>query len=191
MNTAISRKILLAIFLLLISHALFAQSTAAPAKKGFDKERLFTGGELGLSFGDYTYINVSPLLGYRFSDLLAAGININAQYNSFKYYFVSSLDHKEHYGVYGAGVFGRIYPLQWLFLHVQPEYNFQRGKYIYPDHTESFQGSAPSLLVGAGIAQQSGRNMSVTLMVLYDVLQEKLSPYGNRAIFKAGVNFGF
>ena len=50
--------------------------------KGFQKENLFIGGNFGLTFGDYTLINVSPQLGYRFNDYLAAGFGINGQYVS-------------------------------------------------------------------------------------------------------------
>ena len=38
--------------------------------KGFDKSKLFVGGNLGLAFGTYTIINVSPLVGYHFTDVL-------------------------------------------------------------------------------------------------------------------------
>src|SRR4051812_9504006 len=57
-------------------------TTTTPAKKKIDPSRIIIGGSLGLSFGDYTNINVSPLVGYRISQLFAAGININAQYGS-------------------------------------------------------------------------------------------------------------
>ena len=36
-------------------------------KGGFDKSKLFFGGNLGLAFGTYTIVNVSPLVGYQFT----------------------------------------------------------------------------------------------------------------------------
>src|SRR5690625_7764740 len=52
---------------------------------GFQKEKLFFGGNIGLSFGSMTYINLSPLIGYRFSKMLSAGIQINGVYESVDY----------------------------------------------------------------------------------------------------------
>lgn len=163
------------------------------AHKGFDSRRLFVGGNLGLSFGDLTYVNVSPLVGYRFSDLFSAGVQINAQYESVRYTDLSdALYKKEKYGVLGAGVFGRIYPLSQLFIHLQPEMNFIFGKVRYFDGTpeQKYHDHVVSFLAGGGYAIPAGSS-AVTLMILYDVLQNPNSPYGNHPIFRAGVNVGF
>src|SRR5687767_1339338 len=70
-------KYLLAICLFsTLTLPLFAQDEEEP-KKGFDKDKVFIGGNFGLSFGDFTLINVSPQLGYRFNNVLAAGVGIN------------------------------------------------------------------------------------------------------------------
>ncbi|GAA4313529.1 hypothetical protein [Compostibacter hankyongensis] len=163
-------------------------------RKGFDPDRLFVGGNLGLSFGDYTYVNISPMVGYRFNPVLAAGVNVNAQYNTVKYYAGNNmLVEKDRYSLVGLGIFGRVYPIQQLFLHVQPEMNFVFGKIRYydPDSEEKYHDQVPSLLLGAGYAQPLGGNTAFTLMVLYDVLQREHSPYGNNPIFRGGVNVGF
>jgi hypothetical protein len=47
----------------------------------------------------------------------------------------------------------------------------------------------PSVLIGGGIVIPSGRG-SVIMSVSYDVLQDKNSPYGNRAIYNVGYNIG-
>src|SRR5688572_12841504 len=45
-----------------LSISLFAQDEEEP-KKGFDKSKLFISGNFGLSFGDFTLVNVSPQIG--------------------------------------------------------------------------------------------------------------------------------
>src|SRR6185312_7709991 len=54
--------------------------------RGFDKSKLFFGGNFGLGFGTNTFVNVSPQVGYRFNDYLAAGFGVNFNYYSYKYY---------------------------------------------------------------------------------------------------------
>jgi hypothetical protein len=56
------KKLILLPFLLLISLYLLAQAEdkKPEKKKGFQKENLFVGGNFGLTFGDYTLINISP-----------------------------------------------------------------------------------------------------------------------------------
>lgn len=163
--------------------------------KGFDPHKLFVGGNLGLTFGDMTYVNVSPSIGYRFSELLAAGVQINTQYESVKYYDqTNALYQKNRYGMLGGGIFGRIYPIPQLFIHVQPEMNFIFGKtYLYNGgsvSTQKYRENVPSLLAGVGYSQNTGGNSAVTIMVLYDVLQNPNSPYGNKPIFRIGVDIG-
>src|ERR1017187_2606703 len=74
--------------------------------KGFDKSKLFVGGGLGLAFGTYTIVNVTPLVGYRFSELFAAGVGINYSYYG---YNDGYWNYKQSYA--GMSIFGRVYPV--------------------------------------------------------------------------------
>src|SRR5699024_3321855 len=155
---------------------------------GFQKEKLFFGGNIGLSFGSMTYINLSPLIGYRFSKMLSAGVQLNGVYESVDYGM-----EKDRYGMLGLGVFGRFYPIPQIFLQVQPEADYYMGKTKYNDGTssEKYQDMDTAFLVGGGYSQTIGRNNDSVIMLLYDVLQNDNSPYGNQPIFRAGVNIGF
>lgn len=176
--------------------ASFNNQTFSPrdsSARGLDRSRLFVGGNLGLSFGDFTYINVSPLIGYRFSELFAGGVQLNTQYESVKYYDGSNRTiRKDRYTMIGAGVFGRVYPIPQLFVHVQPEENFLVGKRKFYDGTPEakYRTHVTSMLAGLGYAAPMGATSEFTVMVLYDILQEPDSPYGNQPIFRAGVNLG-
>ncbi len=189
------KKLVLIPFLLLISLYLFAQAEAEKPekKKGFQKENLFVGGNFGLTFGDYTLINISPQVGYRFSQLFAAGIGLNGQYVSFKERdFDGDLYRKVSQNVTGLNVFARLYPLEQFFIQVQPEANYIFGKQTYYQPVkQEFKLDAvitPSLLFGGGAALPAGKGAFI-ISFSYDVLQDKNSPYGKRPIYNFGYNF--
>lgn len=165
-------------------------------ERGFKKENVFVGGNVGLSFGNtLTTLSISPQVGYRFTKLFAAGIGINGQYVSYKSYDFNGDAFKERQGVAGLNVFGRLYPVQQLFLQVQPEANYLFGKRIYyqEDPKQEYKLDAviaPSFLVGAGaILAPNGRSGPV-ISIMYDVLQHENSPYGNKPIYNVGFNIG-
>ncbi len=172
----------------------YSSDSLIQKKGGFQKEKLFYGGNLGLSFGSITYINLSPLIGYRFSDLFAAGLQVNGLYESARYKNLSNrTTRKERYGMVGLGVFGRVYPIPQLFLHIQPELNYVMGKVKYydPPAEDNYHKMVPAFLAGGGYSQKIGPNSAFVIMILYDVLQDESSPYGSKPIFRAGVNIGF
>jgi hypothetical protein len=183
------KKASLLLFASLMISLCWAQD--AEEEKGFQKERLFMGGNFGLSFGDFTFLNLSPQLGYRFSDLFAAGFGINGQYVGVKRRnFSGQAISKTSQGVIGLNVFGRIYPIQYLMLQVQPEANYIFGKQtFYGSPSQEYKMDAsivPSLLLGAGAVIPSGRG-SMIISVFYDALQDPDAPYGTRPF----INFGF
>jgi hypothetical protein len=173
-------------------------------KKGFDKSKLFIGGNFGLSFGDYTLINISPQAGYRFNRYFAAGMGINGQYTQINYRDGNNETYaRQNYGVAGVNIFGRAYPIQQVFVQAQPELNYIWGsttEYASPeDIKSSLNGKIlPSLLLGAGGVLPLGGVGGFIIMVQYDVLNKSSyssssdpgTPYGNKPFISIGVNFG-
>src|SRR6478736_4936619 len=102
------RKPLLIVLFTILAVSVFAQDEEEE-KKGFDKNKLFFGGTFGASFGSYTFVNVSPQVGYRFNKFFAAGAGVNFIYSSAKYDYYNP-PYKEEYGVVGLNIFGRVYP---------------------------------------------------------------------------------
>lgn len=187
------KKLLLIAALVITAAAVQAQDEEAPGGRGFQKEKLFIGGNFGLTFGNYTFINVSPQLGYRFTDFFAAGLGINGQYVSFRERNVWG-DYKSSRGVVGLNTFARIYPLQVLMLQVQPEMNYIFGKEIYYNTSPRQEYKidtriVPSILMGGGAVVPSGRG-ALIVSVFYDVLQSDYSPYGRRPVYNIGYNIG-
>jgi hypothetical protein len=198
MNRTIDMKkrVVLILMLVLATAGVWAQEGEEnDDKKGFQKEKLFVGGNFGLAFGNYTFINISPQLGYRFTKLFAAGMGVNGQYVSFKerYYDTGDPYRKVSQTVIGLNVFGRVYPIRNIMLQAQPEANYIFGKQIfYGPPKQEFKLDAsivPSLLMGGGLVLPSGRS-EMLITVFYDVLQAQGSPYGRRPIFNFGYNIG-
>lgn len=188
------KKIIVTTILFIAALNLYAQDDNVE-KKGFQKEKLFLGGNFGLTFGNFTLINVSPQLGYRFTDLFAAGAGINGQYISIRNRDINGdVYSRSSLGIAGLNVFGRVYPIKQIMLQVQPEANYVFGRDIYytgyPSGT--FRRNAeivPSLLMGGGAVLPAGRG-AMLLTVFYDVMQHSLSPYGRRPIYNIGYNIG-
>jgi hypothetical protein len=180
---------------LLLFNAAIGQDEEAPVQKGFDKNKLFFGGNFGLSFGNYTMINVTPQVGYRFNKTFAAGTGLSFQYTSYKTrYENSAYDYKETYGVAGLNIFGRLYPIDFAFLQLQPEFNYVWGNLKFYDGVTPEQTLdskfVPSILAGAGAGIPAGRGAFI-VMAQYDLLQQDRNPYGNRVFFSFGYNTGF
>jgi hypothetical protein len=176
------RKILLMSFIVLSFISVNAQEEEE--QRGFDRSKLFIGGNFGMSFGNSTFI-----------DWFAAGTGLNFQYSSFRSRnFSGATVSRENYGVVGLNIFGRVYPLQQVLLQVQPEMNYTWGKFkLYgpPDSESSLAGKfVPSVLLGAGGAIPMGRGAMI-IMAQYDILQNERTPYGNRVFYNFGYNVGF
>ena len=96
---------------------------------GFQKENLFTGGSVTLSFfNGQTVLGANPVFGYRLSDWADAGLAFNFVYNGSRDYY--EFDDKMKQTLFGPGVFARLYPVRFLFVQGQFEHNFITQKYI-------------------------------------------------------------
>ncbi|MER3463116.1 MAG: hypothetical protein C4329_00445 [Chitinophagaceae bacterium] len=185
------KKIVLALVVVCLVSNAFAQEE----KKGFQKEKVFVGGNLGLSFGDYTLINLSPQIGYRFNKFIGAGLGINGQYISLKERDYNGDPYRKvSQGVVGLNLFGRFYPIEHFMIQVQPEGNYIFGNQKF--YATSYQSEAkykldavivPSILVGGGLVIPSGRGATI-MSLMYDVLQQQHSPYGKQPIVNVGFN---
>jgi hypothetical protein len=170
--------------LILMLHLSSNAQDSAMIRKNPPKERfidkLFTGGNLGAQFGTVTFIDVSPLLGYRITDKISAGIGATYQYYHYKDKFYDF-----ETNVYGGRVFGRYLFNEFLFGHGEYEYlnleafDFKRRRV-----------DVGSLLVGGGYIQRIGERSAVIAMILYNFTESVYTPYSN-PIIRVGFNIGF
>ncbi len=182
-------KKIIGLILFVVGFSVGAFAQDAKEGGGFDKSKLFFGGNLGLAFGTYTIVNVSPLVGYQFTPVLAAGVGINYSYYG---YNDGIWNYKQSYA--GMSIFGRIYPIRQFFIQVQPEENYMWlsqsliGQDQPPIKINQF---VPSLLLGGGAAIPTGGNGAFTISIMYDVLQNIYSPFYHQAVYGFGYSMGF
>lgn len=152
-------------------------------KRGFQKNHLFTGGGITLSFSSYgSVLGASPVFGYSITKWLDAGLVFNFIYATQRHYDFYSFDDKLKQTVLGPGAFVRVYPVKFLFLHAQGEKNFIRQTLVPDDNSIpkiTDKVEANSFLVGGGYCQ--GREGSGSpfyyISLLFDVAKDKNSPY--------------
>lgn len=148
-------------------------------------DRLYFGGGLGFSSSNYaTLLNLSPTVGYMFTNELSGGVGVIYQYVNYK-----SIDLKTHN--YGGRFFGRYNITSQLFGYGEYEainYEFPAISASGKEYTTSREFS-PSLFVGAGYFQPFGARGGVSLMFLYNVIyKENSSPYPRPYVIRVGFN---
>ena len=179
----------LATLLVFCSLATFAQAEEEGAKR----DRFFAGGNFGLSLGRYTLISLNPQVGYRFNRFLSAGLGMNLVYASQKEKYNGADYSKTTQGITGLNTFVRFYPVQRFLVQLQPEANYIFGNVKYYNPPGKYKLDAeiiPSFLVGGGLVTPTQRG-AMLFTVMYDVLQNPNSPYGNRPIVNVGYNVNF
>lgn len=147
-------------------------------------EKIYFGGNIGLSFGSYTMIGIYPLIGYKITPKLSIGAKIAYEYIQDKRYATTYSTSN-----YGASVFTRYRVLQPLYLHAEfAGLNYE----IYNILGESNREWIPFLFVGAGYSQPVGKNTWLNVQILFDVLQSSKSPYENwTPFYSVGIGVGF
>ena len=178
-------KKLLLILVLSFSFPCFTHGQEAQYSEKFS-DRLFFGGSFGLQFGSYTYIDVSPLVGYRITDRLSAGLGV-----TYIYYKVKDAVYNIYYStnVYGGSIFSRFLVTNELFLHAELEMLSLEVYDIYQGDVG--RQTVPSLLLGGGYRMPMGSSSSVSILVLFEVLEDPWSPYHTNPVVSIGFGFGF
>ncbi len=182
------KKILITGIIVLAGFYGFAQNGNEITERSSFRDRVFFGGNLGLAFGDVTFVEVAPLVGYRVTDKLSTGVQIQYRYRNDKR-FSQDLEASD----YGFNLFARYNLASPFFL--QAEYEYLNFEFITltPDRN-TFREGFSSVLVGGGIAQPLGRNAFFIITALYNLSyddSEQVSPYDSPLILRVGINLGF
>src|SRR5688572_29490212 len=131
---------------LLCSNLVFSQGEANSLEGVPFKERIVTGGGLGLSFGSYQdFFSVSPMIGYRVTAKLIAGTGITYRYTNYK---IPNPNIKLN--DYGVNPFLRFTVYRNIFVQTE----FEHLNYEFPSsQTETIRKNFNSFLAGGGFVQ--------------------------------------
>lgn len=187
------QKLLFVLVLAVTATGSFAQQNEDEEQKGkFKRENVFLGTSLNLGISNRSFnVGLNPEIGYSITKWLDGGVALNINYFSQNASEFSNIRFRNFN--FGGGPFLRVWPVSFLHLQVQPEFNWINSsqKNVQTGQTGNYKYQAGSLLVGVGYGTRVlGSHYSyVTLMI--DVTQNINSPYRDQyndplPIFRAG-----
>lgn len=137
-------------------------------------DKVGVGGNVGLRFGDITYVEVSPIAGYRLTSFLMPGIGASYRYIRYRYYNFGNYENH----VYGGSVWVRAYVAPMIFGYA--EYEMINGEWdpLWQPGVRSFISTT---FVGGGYSQEFAGSSSYVL-VLFATGQDGDSIYWNPVI---------
>ncbi len=142
-------------------------------------EKIYIGGNFGLQLGTYTYIDISPLVGYRFTNRFSAGPGIAYRYLSIRNVGSNS--------IYGAKVFARYIVGKQFFIHTEYESLNTQLYERFAGRDRIVREWIPGFFVGGGISQPVGNRAAFMIYGLYNLLYDNVrSPYPSPWILSVG-----
>lgn len=168
----------------------------------FDPAKLVYGGNFGAAFStDYTFVDISPLIGYRFTDRFQAGVGGTYIYSRVVYYFANPQTGAPtafplSSSIYGARIYGEYDIFKDLFSgndrifgHAEVEglnvsYYPNGDPYVAPQRTW-----IGNYFVGGGYRQMIGQRGFINLSVLYNLnyaVNKDISPYSSPFVIRFG-----
>ncbi|MBL0743260.1 hypothetical protein [Chryseolinea lacunae] len=189
------KKFILAASFVLVGTMAFAQwGEEEMDEKPSVRDRIFTGGGVGLSFSTYySYFSISPLVGYSITPKLAAGVQIQYRWAKYKGtgYSVSTNN-------YGASPFVRYQVYGPFFAHAEYEYlNYEYPAGTAQSPNETIRRGFSSFMAGGGLFQPIGRHAGFYILALYNFSYKDptsvydFSPYTSPLVLRAGITAGF
>lgn len=150
-------------------------------------KRIYFGGSFGATFGTYSSIRINPIIGYKITPKLSAGVKFYYEHVRSKYFGSTySADN------YGGSLFSRFRIIKALYLHAEYAMISYESYYLSGGETYSERDLVPFLFLGAGYSRKLVGNSWLNIQVLFDVLQNSKSPYRRgEPFYSVGVGVGF
>ncbi len=147
------------------------------SKGKFDWKRVNIGGGIGATFGDLTYFEISPTVGYYLTDNILAGIGGT-------YIYYSDNVNKYKTNIYGGSIF-----TQYLFKDIPILAHAETNLMNYFSYNRQERINAVGVFLGGGLKQQMGGRSYLSILVLWDINETQDSFYPN-PIIRGGISIG-
>lgn len=185
------KKLLPIVWFTILSSACFAQGEDNSLKGVPIKERIVTGGGLGLGFGNTRdFVSVSPIIGYSITKKLLAGTGVSYQYVKYKNIFPGTDVSVNNFSI---NPFVRLTVYKGFFIQTEYEHLSFEGL-SYPP-LEKTRAGFNSFMAGGGLIQPIGNRSSFFVMALYNFSYRnprpgEFVPYDSPWVLRAGINLG-
>ena len=139
---------------------------------------------MGASFGDVDYVEVSPIVGYRLTQRVTAGVGLFYRWKNDDR-FGYSIDMSD----WGGSLFGQLKLFRSFFAHA--EYEYVDYEYQTLGGTTASRSDTNTL---AGLGFQRGGRAGVYGLALYNFSYDDNDPteaYDSPWVYRVGVSFGF
>lgn len=168
----ISKFIFLIAIMFFTNYNVYSQGAIKKQRKLSDK--IFFGGGIGMQFGSYTGVDVSPMVGYRLINNLQTGIKF-----TYQYYGGSNVSWQQN--VIGGSLFAQYIFFNKFIAHAEYEVLNVHTSWKNNQYEDTKQWFYTPLL-GGGLYQKIGNRAAIMLLILYDVGGSTNSPYQNPII---------
>ena len=158
-------------------------------KSNHSESKWYYGGNIGFSFwNNYFYLSISPLVGYKVTPQFSVGGKIGYAYTS-----DSSIDPTLNTSSYGGSIFTRYRIIPQIYVHGEFAYVSYENVYLKPISGYTTERNwVPFLLLGGGFSQLISPNVWAYAEILFDVINDKNSPYEvGDPFISLGVGVGF
>jgi hypothetical protein len=137
-------------------------------------DRLFWGGNVGAWIGNPTFADLSPLVGYKFTDKFQVGVGIIYNYYSYRYN-----NYKYTVNFYGGRVLARYFVFDNVYAQVGIDQINRDDPYaLKPNERIWIQ----NILVGGGVRYPVSDKIYCVASALWNLNDSQLSPYPNPII---------
>jgi len=150
------------------------------------KKRLVYGGSGGGAFQNgITFLNLSPTVGYRLTNTITAGINLNTIYQSDSYTNV-------RFYLLGPAAYVRKRIFNYFFVQSEAELLYTRRILNYKSVDPIVDNRLlPGILLGGGIVTGPAQGPLTTISVMYNVIYNETLSLIKNPQFRIGFSIGF